>query len=821
MSNQSCSAYANPSGVCDPLADLKAPGLPPEAVEVICQLLSAGSDDALKALSAELARSQAFALTARPSLDESGDALFKSIPPHHFVYPKRELPNPVEYRQIPADDVGRWFQAGGEFERAVPDFEYRPEQHQMAVAVAEAFNGQRHLVVEAGTGIGKTIAYLVPAVLWSIANKVPVVVSTNTKNLQEQIFTKDLPAIARVIRAPFKSALIKGRSNYLCLSRLEQLLSHREAELAEDQLLPLAHLCAWLFRTATGDLSELDGSAEVSDRLASTPEECRGRKCRHYNRCFLQRARNLSINADVVITNHSVFFSEPDKPLALPKTAQVIFDEAHNLEEAATRKFEREVTAYSFNGTLRKLHHASRRRESGLLHRLRELLFANNFLDAAEARDALYERLGAAIKHADKLRLSSRRFLKGVAGLPRKEESVMRLRPAVHASFAWSEIVPLLQTAQDDLYALTAELEKIQDLCKGPEDAPAEAVAALPEPVADAIRELGVLLSALHELADNLEFTTAIADRDWVYWAAVSRDYDGKPIGGLHAAPIEIAKFMAETVFAKKESVVLCSATMNVSHSPAFIAHRIGLDLVEPDRVTSLCVGSPFDYRRQCLAGVPLFLPDVAGSHPDAEGDYTAAFAAFTGRLAVLSRGRMLVLFTSYRMMMTCAERLRADLADQGIRLLVQGGGQSREHITSLFREDAPSVLMGTDSFWEGVDLIGEALSCLVIARLPFDAVNDPVVSARSERVAENGGDAFREFALPNAIIKFRQGFGRLIRHKEDRGVVVVTDQRIFTKNYGGSFRKNLPAELVQYADEATLLAEAARFLTPQHKAIS
>ena len=306
-----------------------------------------------------------------------------------------------------------------------------------------------------------------------------------------------------------------------------------------------------------------------------------------------------------------------------------------------------------------------------------------------------------------------------------------------------------------------------------------------------------------------------------MYWAAVSRDYDGKPIGGLHAAPIEIAKFMAETVFAKKESVVLCSATMNVSHSPAFIAHRIGLDLVEPDRVTSLCVGSPFDYRRQCLAGVPLFLPDVAGSHPDAEGDYTAAFATFTGRLAVLSRGRMLVLFTSYRMMMTCAERLRADLADQGIRLLVQGGGQSREHITSLFREDAPSVLMGTDSFWEGVDLIGEALSCLVIARLPFDAVNDPVVSARSERVAENGGDSFREFALPNAIIKFRQGFGRLIRHKEDRGVVVVTDQRIFTKNYGGSFRKNLPAELVQYADEATLLAEAARFLTPQHKAIS
>lgn len=808
------------AGSGDPLTDLKDPRLPPEAVEVICQLLSACSDDSLKALSAELARSQPFALTARPSSGELGDALFKSIPPHHFVYTKRELPNPVEYRQIPAEDVGRWFQPGGAFERAVPDFEYRPEQHQMAVAVAEAFNGQRHLVVEAGTGIGKTIAYLVPAVLWSIANNVPVVVSTNTKNLQEQIFAKDLPAIARVIQTPFKSALIKGRSNYLCLSRLEQLLSHREAELAEDQLLPLARLCAWIFCTSSGDLSELDGTADVSDRLASTPEECRGRKCRHYSRCFLQRARNMSLNADIVITNHAVFFSEPDKPLALPKTAQVIVDEAHNLEEAATRKFTREVTPYAFNGTLRKLHFASRRRESGLLQRFRELLLVNNFLNTAEARDALYKNLDAAIRHVDSLRISSRKFLKGLAGLLRKDETVMRLRPSIRTSFAWSEIVPLLQVAQDDLFALTAELEKIQDACSGPEDAAAEAVAALPEPVGDAIRELGALLVVLHELADNLDFTTAIADRNWVYWVSLSRDYDGKPIGGLHAAPIEIATFMAETLFAKKESVVLCSATMNVSHSPAFIAHRIGLDLVERDRIDSLSVGSPFDYRRQCLAGVPLFLPDVAGARPDAEEDYTVAFAAFTGKLAAVSRGRMLVLFTSYRMMMACAELLRSDLAAHGIRLLVQGAGQSREHITTLFREDAPSVLMGTDSFWEGVDLIGDALSCLVIARLPFDAVNDPIASARSERVAENGGDAFREFALPNAIIKFRQGFGRLIRHKEDRGVVVVADQRIFTKNYGGSFRKNLPAELVQYADEATLLADTARFLTSRQKAL-
>ncbi len=814
----------------DPLDDLTSLELPRDAAEVICQLLSGSHDESLKQIAKRISKARTFILTAE--LAESGEALINALPSRHFAYPKRELQNPMEYTQLDPMSVGAWFRPNGEFHRAISDYEYRVEQNEMASAVADAFSTQRHLVVEAGTGVGKTMAYLVPSVLWTLANKVPVVISTNTKNLQEQIFHKDLPAIARIIRMPFKTAIIKGRSNYLCLKRFAYLLQHREVELSEEQLLPLAHVCAWLFKTHSGDLSELEFGHSLADKLASTPEDCHGRKCPHYSRCYLQSARNESLNADIVITNHSVFFSEPDKPLALPKNAQVVFDEAHNLEEAATRKFLREVTSYSFYNVLRKLYLASRRKETGILSRLRSALLSNNFLTSAEARDALFEKLDAAIKHTDAVRTSGRRFLRSLADIPRKEESVMRMRPQFTESNAWLDVVPLLQKFQDDLYALVTDLEAISKVFAGNEtDAPSQEMSGQKQiasafsgrsadespssssAVAEFGRELSVVVNGVIELSENLNFITSVSDRDWVYWIAISKEYDGKLVGGLHAAPIEIAKFMADAVFDKKESVVLCSATMNVGGSSKFIAHRIGLDLVEPTRVMSLCVGSPFDYPRQCLVAVPMFLPNIADARENGESDYTAAFADFTAELAGVTHGRMLVLFTSYRMMMNCAERITETLSRAGIRLLVQGVGHSRERITQMFREDHPSVLMGTDSFWEGVDLIGEALSCLVIARLPFDAINDPVVSSRSERVAENGGDSFRDFALPNAVIKFRQGFGRLIRHNDDRGIVIIADQRIFTKNYGATFRKNLPSELLKYEDGKTLLIDAARFL--------
>lgn len=793
------------------LAEFDFSGLPEAAVDVICQLLAASGDPALARLAEEMARARPFSLDGTDPL-ATGDALVAALPEHVFCYAKREIPNPAEYAQLDPFSVGAWFEPGGVFQSAMPEYEYRREQHDMAAAVADAFGSQRHLVVEAGTGIGKTMAYLVPSVLWSLANKVPVIISTNTKNLQEQIFRKDLPVIARIMSRPFKSAVIKGRANYVCLSKVANLLDHREAELVQEQFVPMARVCAWLFRTASGDLSEIEYAGAIGDKLASSAEECPGRKCRFHSRCHLQWARNCSLNADVVLTNHSVYFSEPDdKPLALPKHAQVVFDEAHNLEEAATRKFLREVTGYSFRNALRKIHLVTRKKESGYVTKLKKALLENNFLADAASRDAMFEILDSVAKGVDSVRNSSRRFLRAVAGIPRQDEGVMRMRPQFVESPVWIGVVPLLNDVLDGLCALSDEMERIVNVFIGGAEG---GVPEPPEQVAEFWREAAAHFETLKSLESDLDFISSVKDRNWVYWITSSRSRDTDRVeGGLHAAPVEIAQYMADTLFAKKETVVLCSATMNVGGSPQFIAHRIGLDLVEPERVRSVCIGSPFDYKRQCFAGVPMFLPDVAGAHASAEAEYTAAFAGLAAKLAVVTRGRMLVLFTSYRMMVDCGARMESALSPEGIRVLRQGAGLSRETITAMFREDRPSVLLGTDSFWEGVDLMGEVLSCLVIARLPFDAVNDPIVSARSERVAENGGDSFREFALPNAIIKFRQGFGRLIRHNEDRGVVVIADQRICTKNYGSTFRRELPTGLVKFAGADELLKSAGAFL--------
>ena len=344
--------------------------LPEEALAVVAELLSASEREEDRATGRRLEARRGFVLTAGPA---AGGGLFAGLPQHPREIRRREPPNPARYAQIDAEDVRRWFADGGTFAQAMPGYESRPEQMRMAGDVAEAFSACRHLIVEAGTGVGKTMAYLVPAVLWSLSNDVPVVVSTNTKNLQDQIFRKDLPLIARMLRTPVRFALIKGRGNYLCLARLERLVDRREAEFGREELPALARAVAWAFRTATGDLSDFDpgpcggagegGGPSVAERAASNAEDCRGRKCPYWSRCFLQKARADSLAADIVITNHAVFFSEPeDKPLALPRAAHVVFDEAHNLEEAATAKFAREASPWTVRRQLRRLHVPRRRR---------------------------------------------------------------------------------------------------------------------------------------------------------------------------------------------------------------------------------------------------------------------------------------------------------------------------------------------------------------------------------------------------------------------------------------------------------------------------
>jgi len=531
-------------------------------------------------------------------------------------------------------------------------------------------------------------------------------------------------------------------------------------------------------------------------------------------------------SADIVITNHSLYFTEPDdeEPVSLPRHAQVIFDEAHNLEEGATQHLTRESSLFVLNSAMRKLFEKGRRgAESGILPQLKEALVKDNNAPA-EDRYKAFDTISRVEEFTTAARETGRAFYRRLADVPPPKEGTFRIRGEFLDGNAWREILEPLHEYQDALMALNSALNAALEFVQGPP----EGDPLVPD---ELIATLQKLSSTATELADDLEFTSAVADEDFVYWIKVSQPEKGF-IASLNAAPIEVAQYLADSIFKVKESAILCSATMSVSGKFDFIGGRIGLTLADPDRITQFIAGSPFDYERQCKAIVPSFLPDLSGggrggAQPSrqavspwqgadtatTESEYAAALADFCASLATVSRGRMMILFTSYKMMTTCAEIMREPLENAGIKLLAQGAGQTRERLTEEFRAEGASVLMGADSFWEGVDLIGDALSCLVIARLPFDSLGDPVSAARSERVARNGGSPFFDYSIPNAVIKFKQGFGRLIRHKTDRGIVVIADQRIVSKNYGSTFAKNIPSSLIRCDDPQKVLLAAERFL--------
>jgi predicted DnaQ family exonuclease/DinG family helicase len=703
---------------------------------------------------------------------------------------RRDVTEEAPPVRIDVPRITALFEEQGPFDEKIEGYEIRREQVRMAELVGEAFNDAHHLLVEAGTGVGKSMAYLVPAIHWATTNRQKVVVSTNTKNLQEQLYFNDLPLLQRTLDIDFQAALIKGRRNYLCVRKLLYLLEETERELTEEECVALLAVIVWAAETEVGDVAENAGFLAFRERdlwpkLCASSEECPGPACSHRRRCFLSRARSLSMLADIVVANHAVVFSEIGlDSVVLPEHAHLIFDEAHNIEDVATDYLGCEIDRWGVVRLTRRLVRRDRgRRDRGLLPSVRYRMKKGRETSLTDSERDLDRFIHETYISVGTVEMMLDGFLDAVQGVFEASghtDGTMRYEMEGRDPEPWAAVEREMRAFIAAIGEMRKRLAIIAERLDAMED---RDFRYRTESIYD-IRGASV---RFEEVERTLEFLVAAEDESFVYW--ITKYGRRRPLYRMGAAPIRIGPRIKEVLYDRKDTIIFTSATLSTAGKFTFLKDRIGLDLVERERLVEEDVGSPFDYDSQMLVLAPAFIPEPGR---DDEG-----FLEHVTRTLIdlfrASEGRGLGLFTSYSMLDHVYGRLKSALEAEKTLVLGQGRDGGRRAITRMFRRETHSVLLGTDSFWEGVDVPGESLSCLAIVRLPFAVHTAPIVQARCEEVESRGRNPFIHYTLPSAVIRFKQGVGRLIRTKTDRGVVVVLDGRVLTRRYGGQFLRSLP----------------------------